>query len=195
MPKCIAIIQGHPSPGGGHFCHALATSYAQGAAGAGYEVRQIVIADLDFPLLRTRQEWEDGAPPPAIRECQETIARAEHLVIVYPLWLGTMPAILKAFLEQVFRPGFATSKVEGGKLWTKLLTGKTARVVVTMGMPALVYRWYFGAHSLKSLERNILDFAGIGPIRESLVGSVEASGDVARRKWLEKMHALGRQGL
>jgi putative NADPH-quinone reductase len=49
------------------------------------------------------------------------------------------------------------------------LAGKGARIIVTTGMPAPIYRWYFGAHSLKSLERNILGFCGFGPIKESLI--------------------------
>jgi hypothetical protein len=60
-----------------------------------------------------------------------------------------------------------------------------------MGMPALAYRWYFHAHSLKSLERNILRFSGIGPIRDTLIGSVEADAAV-RQAWLRKMRSLGR---
>ena len=95
------------------------------------------------------------------------MAWAEHLVFVYPLWLGTMPALLKAFLEQSFRPGFAMGKsyegksYEGkfyeGKAWSRRLSGRSARIVVTMGMPALLYRWYFGAHGLKSIEQGILE--------------------------------------
>ncbi|HSF48541.1 MAG TPA: NAD(P)H-dependent oxidoreductase, partial [Burkholderiales bacterium] len=83
---------------------------------------------------------------------------------------------------------------ESGKTWRKLLAGKSARVVVTMGMPAFVYRWYFGAHSLKSLERNILGFCGIGPIKESLIGMIEAPNSARRQKWLAKMRQLGRDG-
>jgi hypothetical protein len=52
---------------------------------------------------------------------------------------------------------------------------------------------YFRAHSLKSPERNILGFYGIGPIRESLIGMVEA-GEARRKKWLDKMRSLGRKG-
>jgi putative NADPH-quinone reductase len=121
------------------------------------------------------------------------IRDADHLVIFYPLWMGTMPALLKAFLEQVFRPGFAYSEKAEGKGWNRLLKGKSARIVVTMGMPALIYRWYFGAHSLRSLERNILGMCGIGPIRESLIGMVEG-GNARREKWLDRMYALGRKG-
>ncbi|HYA39035.1 MAG TPA: NAD(P)H-dependent oxidoreductase [Candidatus Methylomirabilis sp.] len=60
----------------------------------------------------------------------------------YPLWGGDVPALLKAFCEQAFRPGF-TFKMEPGKMGNKLLTGKSARIVVTMGMPPFFYRWYF----------------------------------------------------
>ncbi|HYJ17583.1 MAG TPA: NAD(P)H-dependent oxidoreductase [Burkholderiales bacterium] len=192
MAVRIVIIQGHPDPGGGHFGNALADAYARGAEAGGHQVRRIEVAGLDFPLLRNKQDWEDGSPAVAICQAQSAVDWANHLVIVYPLWLGSMPALLKGFLEQVFRPGFAISKPHGGKAWKKSLGGKSARVVVTMGMPAFIYRWYFLAHSLKSLERNILHFCGIGPVRESLVGLVEAADGTRRGKWLDRMQALGR---
>jgi putative NADPH-quinone reductase len=193
MPKRITIIEGHPDVSGERFGHALANAYATGAAKGGHEVRRIAVGSLDFGVLRTREEWENGAPANGIRQTQQDIAWADHLVILYPLWLGTMPALLKAFFEQTFRPGFAIGKSDGGKAWSSQLKGKSARIVVTMGMPALLYRWYFGAHSLKSLERNILGFVGIGPIRTSLIGMVEAKNDAKRTRWLEKLRALGRQ--
>jgi putative NADPH-quinone reductase len=190
----IALLQGHSDPSGERFGRALAQAYAKGAEEAGHEVKMIDIATLDFPLLRSKKEWEQGLYPDSIRQAQDSIRWAQHVVIFYPLWLGSMPALLKAFLEQVMRPGFAFSKVESGTSWKKLLTGKSARIVVTMGMPALVYRWYFGAHSLKSLERNILGFVGIGPIRETLIGMIETCGAAKREKWLEKLRALGHAG-
>jgi putative NADPH-quinone reductase len=76
-------------------------------------------------------------------------------------------------------------------MWKKLLKGKSARIVVTMGMPAFFYRWYFRAHSLKSLERNILAFCGIAPIKTSLIGMVDGGDGAKREKWLAKMRALG----
>lgn len=186
----VAIIQGHPDSAGHHLCHALADAYAEGAAAAGHEVQRIPVAGLEFPWLRTKEEFEKGALPPPLAPAQQAIGAADHLLIVYPLWHGTMPAILKAFFEQIFRPGFALEYSGGG--WPKKRFGrKTARIVVTMGMPAWIYRWYFGAHGLKSLERSILRFSGIRPIRESLFGMVEAAGDGKRRKWLAEMRALG----
>jgi putative NADPH-quinone reductase len=190
MTKSILIIQGHPDPGGNHLCHGLADAYAEGAKAAGHSVERIGVAELDFPLLRTKESFETGGIPVSLAPCQDAIARADHLLIIYPLWLGEMPAILKAFFEQTFRPGFAYAM--GAKGWTRKLSGKSARIVVTIGMPPIFYRWYFGAHGLKCLKRSILGFCGIGPIRDSLFGMVEAASPATRAKWLEKMRALGR---
>ena len=192
MANRIIIIQGHPDPSDHRFCRALARAYAQGAEEAGCEVKVLDVARVEFPMMRTREEWE-GSVTPEIQEAQGAIARADRLVLFYPLWLGSMPALLKGFLEQVFRPGFAISKAAGGFGWKKLLKGKSATIVVTMGMPAFIYRWWFRAHSLKSLEKNILAFCGISPIEEHLVGSVESLDAAKREKWLERMRTLGRK--
>src|SRR5258706_10141570 len=129
------MIDGHPDPDRARFVHALADSYAAGAIDAGHEVRRIEVAGLDFPLLRSRTAWESEPPPAAIVEAQQALAWADHIVILYPLWLGDVPALLKGFLEQALRPGFAIDP-KGAGLNNGLLRGKSARLVVTMGMPA-----------------------------------------------------------
>ncbi|MES2356438.1 MAG: NAD(P)H-dependent oxidoreductase [Pseudomonadota bacterium] len=140
MARRIAVIQGHPDPHDKHFGHATAVAYAKGAESVGHEVRFIYVAKLDFSFLHTKEEFEKGTPVDAIRLAQETIHLAEHLVVSHapralhtalrlgcagarefitgssnhhPLWLGTMPAILKAFLEQTLRPGFAFAYADG----------------------------------------------------------------------------------
>jgi putative NADPH-quinone reductase len=189
MSKRIAIIQGHPDATREHFGHVLERSYAEGSVSSGHEIKQVRVAELDFPLLRSKDEWETMPPVPAISSAQETIAWAHHLIILFPLWLGTMPALFKAFLEQTLRPGFAfTAAPAPGK---KLLIGKSARVVITMGMPAFIYRWYFFAHGLRGLERNILGFTGVSPIRSTMIGMIESENDSVRQQWLAKMFTMG----
>lgn len=194
MTRRIALIQAHPDPAGGHLCHALAQAYADGAREAGHEVRVIDVGRLDFPLLRSQKDWLEGQVPASLRPAQDDIRWAQHLVFFFPLWLGDMPALLKGFLEQIARRGFAFEPVPGNPLGRKLLTGRSARVIVTMGMPSLVYRWIFRAHSLRSLERNILGFVGIGPIHETLVGGVDGLGDAGVARWLDEMAELGLRG-
>ena len=192
MSKRILLVQAHPDASQPHFGHALEASYAKGAGDAGHTVRHVVVAKLDFPLLRSQHEWEEGSMPASLKPAQDDIGWAEHIVFFFPLWLGDMPALLKGFLEQVARPGFAIIREKGGNPWgSKGLTGRSARVVVTMGMPALVYRWYFRAHSVKSLERNILGFVGIAPVHETLIG---LTGDMTSKdaaKWLGRLERLG----
>lgn len=193
MALKILVIDGHPDSDPKRLCHALAAAYVTGAGDGGHDVKRIDVASLDFPLLRSAQEFNESTPPPVIRDAQDAVLWADHLVLIYPLWLGTQPALLKGFLEQLFRPVFAFEP--GGKGWPRSkLKGRSARVIVTMGMPAFAYRWIYGAHSLKSLERNILKFVGFAPIRETLFGAVEAAGAAKREKWLNKMRGLGRDG-
>ena len=175
-----------------HLCHALADAYAAGAIGAGHDVQRIEIAALDFPLIRSEDQFVNTDAPPCIVEAQQIIAEAEHLVFVYPMWLGTMPALMKAFLEQTFRYGFALDTSKAG-FPGKLLKGRSARVVMTMGMPVVAYRRLFGAHSLKSFEQSILKMSGIKPIRESLFGGVGAVSDEKRNRWLAGLRKLGQR--
>jgi putative NADPH-quinone reductase len=190
--KRILVLDGHPDPDRTRFVHALADAYAEGAAAAGHRLTRIDLSALDIPLLRSAREWE-GKPEGDVLRVQSAIAGAEHVVILYPLWLGDVPAALKALLEQVLRPGFAFP--EGGRgLDNGLLKGKSARLVVTMGMPAAIYRYFFLAHSLRSLERNILNFVGIRPVGWTLVGNVAGIGPEARRRWLDRVRLMGARG-
>lgn len=191
-PRRIAIIDGHPDPDRHHLVHALADACASGARAAGHFVRRIDIAEMNFPILHSAKAWREAAVSADIRHCQDAILWADHLILLYPLWLGDVPALLKAFLEQVLRPGFAIR--EGASPHeAALLRGRSARIIVTMGMPAPVYRLYFGAHSLRSLERNILGYVGIHPIRRTLIGSVGDSEGQAET-WLKRAAALGARG-
>jgi putative NADPH-quinone reductase len=195
MPRRVLVILGHPDGSPQRLCRALADAYADGARSAGHEVQLLDIATLDFPILRTMEEFTKRPLPVTLEDAALAIKDAEHLVFIFPLWLGTLPALLKAFLEQVMRPGiaFAYSESGNGGFPKTLLKGRSARVVVTMGMPAFFYRlWYFG-HGIAGMRRNILNFVGISPVRETLLGMVEGASDAKRRKWIEEVRALGKR--
>jgi len=190
VAKKIVIIDGHPDPAGGHLCDALAEAYGEGATRAGHAVFRVRVATLDFAPLRNQDAFLHSPVPDALKPCSDAVLAADHIVFVFPLWLGTMPALLKGFLEQVMRPDLAFADGDGG-FPKKLLTGKSARLVVTMGMRAFFYRWYFGAHALKGMERNILNFVGIKPVRETLLGNVEGVDAETRAGWIAEMRELG----
>lgn len=186
----IMVIQGHPDPVEEHLCHALERAYSEAAIAAGHEVRVIAVSKLDFPLLRSQKAFH-GPLPEALEVSKEALQWADHLLIIYPLWLGTMPALLKAYIEQLFRPGVAIS--ENAEGWPRsLLKHKSCHIVVTMGMPAFAYRLFFRAHSLRSLERNILRFSGIKPVRDTLIGMVDSADEQRREKWFARMRRLGK---
>ena len=189
MSKRILIIQGHPDASQPHLCHALASSYNVGAQSAGHSVKHVNVAELDFPLLRSQKDFETGTVPSSLKPVQNELLWAEHLVIFFPLWAGDMPALLKGFFEQLIRPSFSGKHVSFFD--KKVLSGRSARVVVTMGMPAIIYRWYFRAHSVKSLERNLLGIVGIAPVQETLIGMTANMKPADAAKWLVKLKLLG----
>lgn len=188
MSKRILILNGHPDPRAGRFCAALCEAYAAGARAAGHEVRRLDAGLIEVPLLDAAEAFVTP-PPEGPQALQDAMACAEHLVIVFPLWLGGVPAKLKALLEQAYRGGFGFTVHERG--WTSRLKGRSARLVVTMGMPAPIFWLLFGGHGLKALEKGVLWLSGYGPIRHSVVGAVEAIGPAGRGRWLARMGRLG----
>lgn len=192
MAQRILLLNGHPDPYLERFCAALCDAYAEGARGAGHEVRRYDLGRLDTPLLTTAAAFADP-PPPGLKTIQADMEWAEHLVIVFPLWLGAVPAKLKALLEQIYRGGFGFEVHARG--WNAKLKGRSARLVVTMGMPGPIFRLAFGAHGLKALEKGVLWLSGYGPIRKTVVGGVEAIGARGRVRWLKRMRDWGVKGV
>jgi putative NADPH-quinone reductase len=117
------------------------------------------ISGLDLPLLGSKKEFENGEVSFQLGNVAEELRSADHIVFVFPLWLGTMPALLKARLEQTLRPGIAFECLPDGRT-TNLLSGKSARVIVTMRMPALMYRFWSLSHGVAGLRRSVLNFTG-----------------------------------
>lgn len=195
MKRRILIIQGHPDASEPHFGDALADAYRRGAEQAGHEVSSVRVAELEFPLLKSEQDYSEGTAPEAVAAVQEQVRAADHLVFIFPLWLGTLPARFKGFLEQLFRPGFAFAPSARDGLGPRLLKGKSARVIITMGMPGPAYRWFFGAHGFRNLKRNVLKFCGIKPVRGSFVGMVESDSPKGRERWLARIERFGRKAI
>lgn len=191
--KKILVINGHPDASADRLSAALADAYAAGAEKAGHQVRRVTVGALDFPLLRSAAEFNEGEPPPDIAGVQRDIKWADHMVVVFPLWLGGLPALTKGFFEQVFRPQF-TMRWRKNQMPQGLLHGLTCRLVVTMGMPAFAFRIFFGASGVRSFERSVLGLAGIKRTGSTMFGGVGGDEPGAVQGWLAAVTALGREG-
>lgn len=189
--KKILIINGHPDKESYNF--AMAEAYKNGALASGAEVKQINIRELDFnPNLqfgyRMRTELE-----PDLLDSQEKLKWADHMVWLYPIWWGSVPALMKGFLDRVLLPGFAFEKRENSLWWDKLLGGKTARIICTMDQPAWYYKWFNGSPSHTAMKKLTLNFIGINKVRIISIGPIRLSKAKYRTDWLKKIEKLGRQ--
>ena len=194
MANRICVINGHPDGDPGHFCHALSDAYSNGAAAAGLAVDRVDVAQIAPACLLRPTDFATEPTEPSMLAAREAIKTADHVVIIFPIWLGTMPALLKAFFEQMARGGFAISGQEGGGWPTQHLKGRSARIIVTMGMPAIAYRLWFLNAGVSNLKRLILGLSGMGPIRQTTIGGIGALDDAGRRKWLARVKDLGSAG-
>jgi 1,4-dihydroxy-2-naphthoate polyprenyltransferase len=188
-PPRVLVVLGHPRPGS--FCEALADAYATGAIEAGAEVRRLWLADLQFELNvlepSPRQQETEGS----VATAMSLVSWADHLVFVFPTWWGTMPALLKGFLDRLLMPGFAFEDRDDGEGWHKLLTGKSAHLLTTMDTPPFVYRWIYGSPGLNGLARATLGFCGVQPVRRTIFGPVKDSSLEQRQRWLAEARAAG----
>lgn len=189
MSKKVLIILGHPNKD--TFCGSLAESYKKGAVKSGAEVREIFVSDLKFDPILHRGYKEIQELEPDLVRAQELIKWAEHLVFVYPTWWATMPALLKGFFDRVFLPGFAFKYRENSPFWDKYLTGKSARVIVTMDAPAWYNFLVYGNAGQKAVKRGTLQFCGIKPVKVTTIGGVKDMKKENLTGWLTKVENLG----
>jgi putative NADPH-quinone reductase len=185
----IVIVQGHPDADRARFCRVLGEAYRDGAIKAGHSVTLIDIAAVDFDCLRSKADWQQQMAPGELVHAQKLIRAADHLVFIFPLWLGTLPALMKGFLEQVFRPGFALAPSAHGLRGHR--GGRSSRTIVTMGMPALLYRFWFLSHGVAAFRRSVLQLVGIRPNKLTLIGSIETISERRRLGWIEHVRRLG----
>jgi len=188
--KKITVIIGHPDKN--TYCGELARCYEKGAKEAGHEVRVVVIGDLKFdPILHYGYKVIQPLEPDLIK-VQEDIKWAEHLVIVYPNWWGTMPALLKGMFDRMILPGFAFRFHKNGYMWDKLLSGRSAHVYITMDSPPLIARMMFGDNA-NEIKRDILGFIGFSPVSITKIGAIKMMSDDERVHWLEKVEKHGKK--
>ncbi len=189
--KKILIINGHPDKES--LCFALAESYKKGADASGIECKLVHLIDLQFNPILTYGYRVVSELEPDLIKIQQEILEADHLVIVYPNWWGTYPALLKGFIDRVFLPNFAFKYLKDSPLPAKLLKGKTARIIVTMDTPKWYY-WLINKSPVhNSMKKAILEFCGISPVKISSFAIVKSSDDKERKKWIDEVEKLGKK--
>jgi len=192
MSKKILIINGHPDKLS--FCSALSEAYKKGALSTSAKVKELNIRELEFKInlefgYRKRTDLE-----PCLIQAQKDIFEADHLVIIHPVWWGSMPAIMKGFFDRIFLPGFFFKKIPNSKKWEKLLINKSARIIYTLDTPRLLW-WIVGRPSYHALKYVTLGYCGVKPIKGTPIGIIRLSTEEQREKWLKKIEKLGSKNI
>lgn len=189
--KKILIIQGNPDVNS--FSEGLARAYKAGAEKAGHTVTLITLGELEFsPVLqygyKQRTSWE-----PALETAWEAINGCDHMVWVYPTWWGTMPALVKGFIDRMFLPGKTFQYRKGSIMWDKLLKGKTGRLITTMDSPVWYNQLVYRSSGHRAMKTATLEFCGVKPVKVTTIGRLRWLTEEQRAKWLQKAAALGQK--
>ncbi len=186
--KRILVINANPKLTS--LCKSLAEQYAAVAIKK-HDVKYVNIGDLNFEINLAEGYDKVIDLEPCLADLQEKILWSEHIVIVSPVWWGTMPAKFKGAIDRVFLPGFSFKYVEGKSIPKKLLKGRTSELLIKLDTPAFWYKYIQGNVIYKNFKHCILDFSGIKNKTTTYFGPVINSSSNKRKVWLEKAARLG----
>lgn len=187
------IVFNHPY--GGSFCGAILAAVERGLKTGGHKCRVINLDQDDFdPVMRSKdllafvgagRAGKDAldAIDDQVREYKEHLEWAEHLVMIFPIWWMTTPAMTKGFIDKVIFPAIAYD-MKDGRLVSRLSLRKVT-VITTMNTPADVYRDVFGNPLEGSLIKGTFRQIGIENIEWTSLNEVKQVSNEQRETWLE----------
>jgi putative NADPH-quinone reductase len=188
----VLILNGHPDPES--LCAALAHAYCRGARAGGHRPRVLNVSELKFdPVLHRGYKGAQALEPDLVM-AQQSILEADHLVVVFPIWWSSVPALFKGFLDRVLLPGFAFKYRKSGPLWDRLLAGRTGEILLTTDAPNWWNRWILNDPAINMMKKGVLAFCGIRVKRITRFASVKSRAPEQIARFLEKAEKLGANG-
>lgn len=188
-PKKIVIICGHPDAD--TFTGSVLDHYQLAAEEAGHEVHRYNLGSLNFDPILHKGYKEIQHLEEDLQHIQASIRWADHVVIGYPNWWCTMPALLKGLFDRIWLPGFAFNFNKETKKVESHLKGKTGRVFVLCGSHSEFKTWWQFGDFTNEIQYGILGFAGI-KAKVTVYGPCERVGDVCRQDWLKEVANFGK---
>lgn len=177
------IIDGHPS------ADSLSAAIARRYAASFGDATLVALRDLDFDVhLRAGYRVEQPLEHDLERVWREMV-RADHIVIVTPIWWGATPALLSGFFDRILLPRRAFRFSRLG-LPIGLLAGRSGRLIVTTDSPRL-FLAHRGDPTVRSVRDGTMAYCGITPTAVTRIGPVRSSTAERRARWLD---AIGRTG-
>ena len=192
MSKKILVLLGNSD--NESFSGLICDVYQKRAQEEGHEVQRVNIGELNFDPILHKGYKQIQELEPDLLELQEKVKWADHIVIAYPIWWTTMPAILKGLFDRMWLPGFAFNFDKKTKKVIQHLTGKTARVVVVVGTNSPFTTWWKYGDFTNEMQHGILGFAGI-KTNVTVLGPCEGMDDACRIDWLNQIEKMARVGI
>ena len=190
MNKNVLVINGNPKSES--FCKVLASHYIKSSE-QGNDVRLISINSLEFDINLNFGYSSEHALESDLIYFQQSVAWAEHVVFIFPVWWGGMPAKLKGLIDRTFLPDFAFKYKSNNPMPEKLLKNKSADIILTMDAIPFYHRWIQGDPVYRQLKRTILRFCGFNKVSATYIGSIINSSEKQRDNWVKQVASLAKK--
>lgn len=187
--KKILIINGHPFKFS--LSTALSERFFQGANRAGNEIRIINLNELKFDPILHKGYQEIQQLEPDLIKAQNDIIWADHLVVIFPIWWSSPPALFKGFIDRTFLPGFAFKYHSGKTFWDKLLKGRTSEIILTTDAPNWWNKWILNDPAINMIKKGVLEFSGIKVTRVTSLAEIKNQNSDSIERILKKVEKLG----
>ncbi|MGQ1889839.1 NAD(P)H-dependent oxidoreductase [Thermophagus sp. OGC60D27] len=180
------IISAHPNKNS--FSNALAEALAADSRNNNANPMIRNLYEIDFNPILTNSDLsqiKDGLIPPDISREQKLLKEADLISIVYPLWWGSFPAVLKGYFDRVLTNGFAfkisTDGPEG------LLKGKKIVLHTSMGNSVEEYEKKGILDAFRQIHGNeVFGFCGIEIVGHFFYPRISDSSEEMKNRYIEK---------
>ena len=188
----VLVVLAHPDPRSLNHAIARRTVHVLERLGHAAVLHDLQAERFD-PVLEAAEIRRDAPLPPVVqRHCAE-LSQADGIVVVHPNWWGQPPAILKGWIDRVFRPGVAYAFEEGDSgegVPVGLLRARTAVVFNTSNTPPGREQDVFGDPLEAFWKRCVFDLCGVRDVRRRMFGVVVTSTPEERAGWLAEVEEI-----
>jgi putative NADPH-quinone reductase len=185
LPKNVYLLLAHPDKNSfnGHLAHA----YENALRAKGHNVRRQDLGDMKFDPVLWKGYTQVQELEPDLQQAQENIKWCDHWVIIYPVWWGSVPALLKGFIDRTMLPGFGFKYHENDPFWDKYLRNRSAHLITTSDAPALWLWWQYRNSDIRTMKTATLEFCGIRPVKTTRIGRIKYMHEQQRTRIIQNI--------
>lgn len=178
------------NPNAQSFTHAIAERCLSKIEDMGHTpIMHDLYAEGFDPVIESKEIPKKGEYPKIIEQHCNHLLDADGIVVIHPNWWGMPPAIMKGWIDRVFRPGLVYEFIDGDQgegVPVGKLKAKAALVFNTSNTSPEREEQVF-KDPLETIWKNcVFDLCGVEKFYRRMFRIMVTSGESQRQAWLDE---------